>query len=130
MLYTTPSLPSPPLVPVNALRLRLGEVRHLADMDRAAALVVAWSLLKAAARRFAPAKASRALTPAAIIEFLTSLGYIAQADADSLREAARARNLIVHGDVEQGVSRLQVDTVLAVVDALVGQLEHAASGAA
>lgn len=130
VLYTTPSLPSPPVVSVDALRRRLSELRHLADVDRAAALVVAWSLLEAAARRLAPANAARALTPAAIIELLTSLGYIAQTDADGLREVARARNLIVHGDVEQGVTRVQLDTVLAIADALIGQLEHASSGAA
>jgi len=130
ILYTVPSTPLPALASVEAIRRRFGEVKLLANTDRPAALVLAWSLLEAVARRVLPERATRALTPATTVELLTSLGYIAQSEADSLRAAARARNLIVHGDVGQGVPQAQLDNTLEIIDALVGHLEHQNSGAA
>lgn len=64
---------------------------------------MAWSLLEAVARRVLPERAIRSLTPATTVEPLTSVGYIVQPEADSLRAAARARNLIEHGHVGQDV---------------------------
>lgn len=130
VLYTTSGTPLPAVASVEAIRRRLGEVKLLADTDRPAALIVAWSLLEAVARRVLPERASRALTPATTVELLTSMGYIVQSEADSLRAAARARNLIVHGDVEQDAPRVQLDGVLEIIDALVGHLERQTSGAA
>jgi REase_AHJR-like len=130
ILYTAPSSPLPAVASVEAIRRRLGEVKQLADTDGPAALVLAWSLLEAVARRVLPDRASRALTPATTVELLTSLGYIVQSEADSLRATARSRNLIVHGDVEQDAPRAQLATVLEIIDALLGHLERQTSGAA
>lgn len=130
VVYTAPSAPLPAMASVEAIRHRFSDVRRLADTDRPAALVLAWSLLEAVARRVLPERATRALTPATTVELLTSLGYIVQSEADSLRVAARARNLIVHGDVGQDAPRGQLDTVLDIIDALIGHLERETSGAA
>ena len=48
----------------------------------------------------------------------------------SPRAAARARNLIVHGDVEHDASRARLDTVLEILGALVEHPERQTSGAA
>lgn len=130
LVYTAPSAPIPAMASVEAIRHRFSEVRRLADSDRPAALVLAWSLLEAVARRVLPERATRALTPATTIELLTSLGYIAQTEADSLRVAARARNLIVHGDVSQDSPRAQLDVVLGIIEDLISHLERQTSGAA
>lgn len=130
VVYMASGAPLPAPASVEAIRRRFSEVRRLADTDRPAALVVAWSLLEAVARRVLPERATKALTPATTIELLTSLGYIVQSEADSLRTAARARNLIVHGDVGQDAPRAQLETVLEIIDALISHLERETSGAA
>jgi uncharacterized protein YutE (UPF0331/DUF86 family) len=96
----------------------------LGETDRPAALIMAWSLLEAVARAVLPDRAARGLTPATTVELLTSLGYIVQSEANTLREAGRARNLIVHGDVSVAVPHVQLDSVLDIVDALIDRLER------
>lgn len=130
VLYAPVSAPTPAVASVEAIRQRLNEVRPLTEADRPAALVLAWSLLEAVARRILPEQAGRPLTPATTIELLASLGHLDQSEANRLREAARARNLIVHGDVGQDVPRLQLDAVLNIADRLIAHLERETSGAA
>jgi uncharacterized protein YutE (UPF0331/DUF86 family) len=124
VLYTSPSTPPPAVASVKAIRHRLGEVRGLEHRDRPAALILAWSLLEAVARHLVPERASRAMTPATTVELLTSMGYIVQSEADSLRAAARARNLIVHGDIDEGVPAVQLQNLFEIIEALVGYLER------
>jgi uncharacterized protein YutE (UPF0331/DUF86 family) len=130
ILYAVPSAPLPAMASIEAIRRRIGEVRHLAGADTRAALVLAWSLLEAVARRVSPNRAARALTPATTVELLISLGYIMQSEADSLRAAARTRSLIVHGDVDQNVPRTQVTYILDLVDSLIAHVDLQTSGAA
>ena len=64
-----------------------------------AALLIAWSVAEAALRQFArresvPLKNER---PLAVIATLYSVGLLSRADYDFLREAKRARDVIVHG---------------------------------
>lgn len=129
VVYLTPSSPDPSVVPAAVIRLRLAEIRQLADVDERAALIVAWSLLEAVARALRPDRAGRALTPASTIELLTSLGYIVQSEADMLRQAGRARNLIVHGDLTAAFPRAALAPVLDLIDQLVGVLERSAGEA-
>jgi hypothetical protein len=124
IVYTTPSAPLPHVASPEAIRHRFGEIRSLAQRDRPAALIMAWSLLEAVARALLPDRAARGLLPATTVELLTSLGYIGQSEADALREAGRARNLIVHGDVSVDVPTVQLQPVLEIVDALIGHLER------
>jgi hypothetical protein len=124
VVYTAPSLPVPSVASPEAIRQRFREIRRLADSDRPAALIMGWSLLEAVARALLPDRATRGLTPATTVELLASLGYIVQSEADKLGEAGRARNLIVHGDVSVKVTSLQLESVLEIVDVLIGHLER------
>lgn len=126
VVYTTPSSPLPRVASPEAIRQRFAEVRRLADSDRPAALIMAWSLLEAVARVLLSDRAERGLTPAATLEFLTSLGYIVQSESDTLRDAGRARDLIVHGDVSVKVAKAQLERLLEVVDVLIGHIERRA----
>jgi hypothetical protein len=124
VVYTASSAPLPHVASPEAIRQRFGEIKNLANSDRPAALIMGWSLLEAVARALLPDRAARGLTPATTVELLTSLGYIVQSEADALREAGRARNLIVHGDVTVAVPSAQLKPVLEIVDALIGHLER------
>lgn len=126
VVYTTPSSASPGVATPHDIRARFGQIKSLGAIDRPAALIMAWSLLEAACRTALPDRAGRPLTPATAVEFLASLGYIVQSEAETLREAARARNLIVHGDLGQGVSPALLEQVLEVIDALIRHLERQA----
>ena len=125
-LYTTSSSPLPGLASIGAIHRRFDEVEVLARSDRPAALVVAWSLLEAIARSVVPERAVRGLLPATTVELLTSLGYVVQSEAYGLRAAAQARNLIVHGDVDQDVSPELLGKTLDIIGALIRHLERQA----
>jgi hypothetical protein len=130
VVYATSSTPLPAVAPLEAIRRRFAEVEGLAAVDPPAALVAAWSVLEAVARRMLPDRAVKALTPATTVELLTSLGHLSQAEADTLRAAIRTRNLVVHGDIGAPVSGAQLAVVLAIVNALIAQLERQAAGEA
>jgi hypothetical protein len=124
VVYTASSAPLPHVASPAAIRQRFGEISRLAASDRPAALIMGWSLLEAVARALLPDRAARGLTPATTVELLTSLGYVVQSEADALRNAGRARNLIVHGDVSVDVPAGQLQPVLEIVDGLIGHLER------
>lgn len=121
VVYATPNTPPPSIVSIEAIEKRFVEVRRLAATDRPAALIMAWSILEAAARALVPDRTARPLTPGSTVELLTSLGYMTQPQADKLREAAGARNLIVHGDVTVDVDPLELDDVLEIVEDVIRQ---------
>ena len=130
VVYAAPSSPLPNVAPIAAIRDRYEEVRRLSATDRPAAMIMAWSLLEAVTRAMLPDRAARGLTPASTIELLTSLGYIAQSEADTLRDAGRARNLIVHGDVTANVLPVELEKVFDIIYALIRHQERHQSGAA
>lgn len=76
---------------------RIHEVRKLAAIEPAGALVLGWSLLEAAARRLVPTRAQGVFAPAAIIEMLVGEGYLTQEQGMTLRAYANRRNEIAHG---------------------------------
>ena len=118
VVYSSPSVPDPNISAPAAIRDRLAQIRSLAAVDRPATLIMAWSMVEAVARALLPERAERPLTPASAVQLLASLGYIDQIQADTLRKAGRARNLIVHGDLTQHVSIEVLQSVLDVVDVL------------
>jgi hypothetical protein len=124
VVYAAPSTPLPSASTLHAIRTRYQEIRRLAPLDRPATLVMAWALLEAAARAAMPDRAAKPLTPATTAELLTSLGRVTQADADRLRTAARARNLIVHGDVATDVPVELLNDVLRIVSDLTGDSQQ------
>lgn len=127
VVYTTPSTPPPDVATAQAIRRRFEEIKALAPIDRRATLIMSWSILEAVCRAALPDRAARPLSPGTAVEFLASLGYIMPSEAETLRAAARARNLIVHGDLGQEVRTALLDQVLNVIDALIGHLEAQAT---
>ena len=128
VVYTTPSSSSPGVGAPHAIRARFGEIQRLAKIDGRAALIMAWSMLEAVARALLPDRAERALTPASTVELLASLGYVDKSEADMLRDAGRARNLMVHGDLNQQISPADLNSVLDIIDGLIGVLERQSGG--
>ena len=121
VVYAAQDAPPPNIVSIEAIERRFAEVRRLAATDRPAALIMAWSILEAAARALVPDRTDRSLTPGSIVELLTSLGYMTQPQADKLHDAARARNLIVHGDVTLDIDPVELHDVMEVVEDVIRQ---------
>jgi REase_AHJR-like len=127
VIYAAPTSPNPEISAPEAIRQRLSEIRRLATIDPRATLTMAWSMLEAAARALLPDRADRPLTPASTIELLASLGYIEASQAERLRIVGRARNLIVHGDLNQQIAAEDLDAILDIIEALVGVLDRRTS---
>jgi uncharacterized protein YutE (UPF0331/DUF86 family) len=82
------------------LRARVRSVYELVQRAQAeAALLLAWSVTEAALRQFARRESVTLKNerPLAVITTLYSLGLLSREDYDFLREAKRARDVIVHG---------------------------------
>ena len=88
---------------------RLGEVRVLADAGHnAPALVAGWAVLEALARLARGPGSSKAYSPLQAVQALAEEGYLESEDARRLRELARLRSAVVHGDFAVEVSAEQV----------------------
>jgi uncharacterized protein YutE (UPF0331/DUF86 family) len=110
---------------------RLGEVRVLADAGHyAPALVAGWAVLEALARLARGPGSSKAFSPLQAVQALAEEGYLESEDARRLREMARLRSAVVHGDFAVDVSAEQVEFLLDQLTALkLGIAEVAAEAA-
>jgi uncharacterized protein YutE (UPF0331/DUF86 family) len=110
---------------------RLGEVRVLADAGHyAPALVAGWAVLEALARLARGLGSSKAYSPLQAVQALAEEGYLESEDARPLREMARVRSSVVHGDFAVDVSAEQVEYLLDQLKALkLGIAEVAAEAA-
>lgn len=84
----------------------------------AAALLIAWAIFEAAARRLVPASFARPQSPSRLIEVLASEGDITPDEADILRRLSRIRNEIAHGRLDLGASREQVEGLATITRAI------------
>jgi uncharacterized protein YutE (UPF0331/DUF86 family) len=102
----------------------LRSVRHLADGEPRAALLLCWATLEALVRRLEPEKAIRAQTPGQVVELLASAGYIVPSEADQLRRVANVRNRLVHGDLSIQPTRPEVEEIADTIEALIEVLRR------
>jgi uncharacterized protein YutE (UPF0331/DUF86 family) len=106
------------------LQAKFGEIEALMKGGHlAAAFVTAWAALESLARLASTnreARRFRAFSPIQAIQTLAEEGYIENEAADRLREMAKLRNAVVHGD-------FSVDVPAEVVEGLLEQLQTIAS---
>jgi uncharacterized protein YutE (UPF0331/DUF86 family) len=98
------------------IQARLAEIEALTKTGHpAAALVTAWAVLESLARLATANSQVRTLkgfSPLQPIQTLAEEGYIENDAADCLREMAKLRNAVVHGDFSVDVPAEQVDGLL------------------
>lgn len=98
------------------IQARLGEIDALTKAGHpAAALVTAWAVLESLARLATAngqARTQKGFSPLQAIQTLAEEGYIESDAADRLREMAKLRNAVVHGDFSVDVPAAQVDGLL------------------
>lgn len=87
---------------VGRLRETLDRIASMDDSD-AGAFVMLWPVMEAAARLLVPDETRRPQSPGRVVELLASQGIVLPSDADFLREAAKLRNRIVHGELDAAV---------------------------
>jgi len=81
---------------------------------QAAGLVMAWAALEALARLASADEPTRrsGFSPIQAVQTLAEEGYIENESAAGLREMAKLRNAVVHGDLSVEVSQAQVEGLL------------------
>lgn len=97
VIYARGAASAVDVAPVDQIVSRIAEVRKIAAIEPAGALLLGWSLLEAAARRLAPTRAQGVFAPGAVIEMLVGEGYLTQDQGATLRKYANRRNEIAHG---------------------------------
>lgn len=80
------------------IRQALDDSIRLLDIEPRAALLLVWAALEAAARHVHPDAASQARTSLSLVELLISHGDLQLEEQTALRDIARKRNAIAHGD--------------------------------
>ncbi len=116
------------------LQVAFSEIDALtSDGHFAAALVRAWAALEALARLArvdSEASRTRAFSPIQAIQILAEEGYIDNTVADRLREMAKLRNAVVHGDLSAIVSSNQVQDLLVQLRTIQSEVMAVTSGEA
>jgi hypothetical protein len=98
---------------------RLREIQILADTGHyAPALMFGWAVLESLARLASSHESSRGYSPIQAVQALAEEGYIEDEEAQRLREMARLRSAVVHGDFSVDVSADQVAFLLKQLKAL------------
>jgi uncharacterized protein YutE (UPF0331/DUF86 family) len=104
---------------------RVSEIRELADSGHfSPALLLAWATFEAVGRMLAFEQFQRPQTPGRLVQVLASEGYLTPTEADTLRALADKRNRLIHGELQIGVSKEEIDRfgdVLATMLKLVGK---------
>lgn len=90
-----------PIASKETIEARLRQLQSsLEPMGASAALLIGWALFEAAARSILPAVFTKQQTPARLLEFLASQGYITPDEADMLRGLSHIRNELAHGRLD------------------------------
>lgn len=90
----------------------------LESMGGTAALLMAWAIFEAAARRSTPASLARPQSPSRLIEVLAADGHITPDEADMLRGLSSTRNAVAHGQLDLDVSRADVGSLMTITRAI------------
>ena len=113
--------PTPP-----QLQTMFGEAEVLTNSGHAgAAFVTLWAVLESLARLAssdAEARTSQGFSPLQAIQTLAEAGYIENEGADQLREMAKLRNAVVHGDFSINVTADQAAALLSQLQAIASDI--------
>jgi hypothetical protein len=112
-----------PLETPESVRAMVAEARRIESQPAAAALL-AWSVLEAAARRAATSaglRVVRATTPTGLIQHLAGAGLVTIEEERRLSELGAIRNQLAHGSWEAARGKFDVEEVLAIAERLLAE---------
>jgi REase_AHJR-like protein/ribonuclease HepT-like protein len=121
-IYVNPSTETPDNIAnptPEQIDANLQEMQVLADTGHyAPALIFGWAILESLARLAGTPRNTRGYSPIQAVQALAEEGYIENEEAQSLREMARLRSAVVHGDFSVNVSAEQVEFLFKQLNAL------------
>jgi len=130
-IYTNPTterldnIPKPTQEQVDA---KLREIQVLADTGHyAPALIFGWAALESLARLASGSGRSGGYSPIQAVQALAEEGYIENEEAQRLRDMARLRSAVAHGDFSVDVSADQVAFLLEQLKALNSSIAEVAA---
>jgi hypothetical protein len=98
---------------------KLQEIRSLKEGGYyGPALIYGWSVLESLARLAGGPERSRELSPIQAVQELATEGYIENEEAQRLRDMARLRSAVVHGDFSVNVTADQIEFLVKQLETL------------
>ena len=132
-IYLNPPMDGTPPIPKptpQQLQARFSEIEALTNAGHSgAALVTAWAVLESLARLASAnseARIPKGFSPIQAVQTLAEEGYIENDAADCLREMAKLRNAVVHGDFSVDVTAEQVESLLKQLQRIASDIMSAA----
>lgn len=129
VLYVSPRSPGATIELATPLAIEraISQAQQLKDVEPAgSALLIGWSALEAIARLLLPAQLGRPQPPIRLVEVLATEGLLTPDEADSLREIAKVRNHVAHGELDAEFEPRTVDDLAATVRSLARLIPKAA----
>lgn len=108
---------------LRSLEDAVATVRRLADDEPRGALLLAWATIEAVARYLEPERTKRPQSPARVVEVLASGGHITPSQAQTIRDAIKDRNNIVHGELDIRPSKEAIAGLAEIVEHVLESLE-------
>jgi hypothetical protein len=109
---------------VDEISRALDDSQRLLDVEPRAALLLVWGALEATARRLHPSMAPQEMTSASLVELLVSQGDLPLDDQAALRDVARKRNAIAHGELGAVVDRGEVLRIVQACKQLLAEMRR------
>lgn len=114
------------VVPSKDIKHAIDTIEDLSDKKLfAPALLMAWATLEALGRASLPDRLVRPQTPGRLVEVLAADGYITPNEADRLRQLAKVRNRLIHGELKVKIASREIKSLTAVLRTLLS-LHHSA----
>jgi hypothetical protein len=107
ILYARPAVPRTelPIMNTEAIDSSIASATKLASVGQtSAAVLIGWGTFEALGRALSPDQFAPPQTPARLIEVLAGKGIITPLESDFLRRLAKARNLLIHGGLDERVN--------------------------
>jgi len=112
--------------PPAKLKERIQEARKLwMETHYGSALLIGWATFEAICRALMPRNFARPQTPSALVEFISSEGYVSPSESDRLRSLAQLRSEFIHGNLDVPMDKEEIAFFLEILSRLEGVVEEA-----
>lgn len=114
-----------PVQSTDAIARQIEQVDRLVEQGFfSAALLLGWAAFEAAARAVMTDAFRYPQTASRLVEYLAGEGYVLPSEAARLRDIAKTRNALTHGELDATVTPDDVRTLVDVLRMLVGLIEE------
>ena len=116
IFYFSSTEPTLTVVPDADAKAAVEAARNLSGIEPRAALLLAWSIVEAAARRTSEEACSRPLNPRALVNFLAGEGLIDQDQESEMFRLSDVRNRLAHGQLDVAPPEEDISWLLSVAE--------------